>query len=111
MCSEPVITNKLKYIVFDVHDIQDVIRTISATSAAGPDSFPSIFLKKSAETLSGQLYKLWRECFIEEITPQMMKQSHITLIHTGKAENYRPVSLTSLLVKVFEKVIRKYIHS
>ena len=63
--------------------------------------------------MSDPLYKLWRECFNEGITPQMMKQSHITPIHKGgdqgKAENYRPVSLTSLLVKVFEKVIRKYI--
>ena len=42
--------------------------------------------------------------------PDICKKANITPIHKGKSraipKNYRPVALTSLLVKIFEKVIR-----
>ena len=43
--------------------------------------------------------------------PIIMKQANITPIHKGgsrsEAKNYRPISLTSHLTKIFERVIRE----
>lgn len=45
--------------------------------------------------------------------PQILKTAHIIPIHKGGsrgiAKNYRPIALTSHLIKIFEKVVRKRI--
>ena len=47
------------------------------------------------------------------IVPNELKQRTITPIHKGGnrslAENYRPVALTSHVIKIFEKVLRVHI--
>ena len=47
------------------------------------------------------------------IIPKSYKCANIIPIHNGKsraeAKNYRPVALTSILIKTFEKVVRKHI--
>ena len=49
------------------------------------------------------------------LVPATCKFANIIPIHKGKsraeAKNYRPVALTSLLIKIFEKVIRKQLVS
>ena len=56
---------------------------------------------------------LWRKCLDQGITPDKLKEAHIIPIHKGGHQgipaNYRPVALTSHIIKVFEKVVRKYI--
>ena len=61
------------------------------------------------------LARIWRKSLESgEILPAC-KTATITPIHKGKSraadKNYRPVALTSHLIKVFEKVIRKWIVS
>ena len=60
---------------------------------------------------SKPLYVLWRKSLDMGITPVDLKHSNIIPIHKGGSyavpANYRPVALTSHIVKVFEKVIRK----
>ena len=53
------------------------------------------------------------ELIYGRIIPDVFKMANITPIHKGgaktKPEQYRPVSLTSHLMKVFERVIKKHI--
>ena len=73
----------------------------------------AIFLKKCKNSLSRELFFLWRDCLDKGITPWKLKEGHIIPIHKGGhqglAANYRPVTLTSHLIKVFEKVIRNHL--
>ena len=52
------------------------------------------------------LFFIWRKFVNEDIVPNNCKLGNIIPIHKGKsqaiAKNYRPVALTSLLVKTFE---------
>ena len=56
---------------------------------------------------------LLRKSIDEGMIPDVLKLAYITPIHKGgsrqKPEQYRPVSLTSHLMKVFERVIKKKI--
>ena len=105
----PTITD----ISFTEKDITDAIDELSNTAASGPDGMAAIFLKKCKNSLSGTLYLLWRDFLDQGITPWKLKEGHIIPIHKGGhqglAANYRPVALTSHLIKVFEKVIRIYL--
>ena len=104
-------------IPFSRDDIKDAMDEIPLTASAGPDRFPAILLKKCSGPLSEPLYILWRKSLSNGSVPQVFKTANIIPIHKGKgspkteAKNYRPIALTSHLIKIFEKVIRKYIVS
>lgn len=100
-------------IEFDEKDIIEAITTMSQNAAAGPDGFPAILLKKCKEELAKPIKIFWRNCLNQGETIDIHKRNNITPIFKGGdqgcPENYRPVSLTSHLTKIFEKVIRKNI--
>jgi len=103
----------LNDIDFSPSDIIEAIDELRDNAAPGIDGFPAIFLKKCKVTMAQPLYTIWRESLDQGITSTIMKHSAIVPIHKGDstalAKNYRPVALTSHLVKIFEKIIRKHI--
>ena len=68
-------------------------------------------LKKTKEAIGKPLKILFRKSLDEGVIPDIFKLANITPIHKGgaktKPEQYRPVSLTSHIMKVFERVIKK----
>ena len=100
-------------IEFTKEDLIDAINDIPQNAAAGPDRFPAFLFKKCKETLVTPLYLVWRKSLDESTVPSFEKHANITPIHKGESraipKNYRPIALTSHLIKIFEKVIRKYI--
>ncbi|MCP4252797.1 MAG: reverse transcriptase family protein, partial [Candidatus Scalindua sp.] len=81
----------------------------------GPDGIPAILLKKLKKDISKPLAILLRRSIDEGKIPEIFKMAYVTPIHKGgtkqKPEQYRPVSLTSHIMKVFERVIKKKILS
>ena len=100
-------------IEFTEKDIANAIGEISPTAAAGPDRFPAILLKQCRTALSKPLFLIWRKSLDIGQIPLILKTGHIVPIHKGGSrgmpKNYRPVALTSHIIKVFEKVMRKTI--
>ena len=76
----------------------------------GPYRFPAILLKQCC---TKSLYVIWRKFLDLGHIPQIPKTVYIIPIHMGGirgvAKNNRPIVLTSQLIKVFAKVIRKKI--
>ena len=105
--------NDLTDITITEQDIQDAIKEIDENSSAGPDDIPALFLIKTKETISTPLKLIMRKSLDESIIPDTYKLANITPIHKGgpktKPEQYRPVSLTSHIMKVFERVLKKNI--
>ena len=104
-------------IEFGEADMIEAIKELKAESAHGPDGFPSIVLKKCSSTLASPLCILWRKSLNSGYVPCSLKEATITPIFKGGsvskgyAKNYRPIALTSHLIKIFEKIIRKAIVS
>ena len=98
---------------FDVDDIVTAIDEIPRTAAAGPDKFPVLLLKNCKYALAGPLHMIWRKSMDAGEIPTFLKTANIVPIHKGgnrgESANYRPVALTSHIIKLFEKVIRKHI--
>ena len=101
----------LDSIDFNVMDIMSAINDIPNNSAPGPDGITPKILKECKETLSYPLSLMWRKSLDLGIIPKPCKLSYIVPIHKkgkkDKPENYRPISLTSQLIKLFERIIKK----
>ena len=103
--------NEIKDIIFVEKDIIEAISTLTPNAAPGPDGFPAVLLKNCKEELAKPISIFWRSSLDLGEIEEIHKRNHITPIskggNQGEPSNYRPVSLTSHLTKIFEKVIRK----
>ena len=112
---EALSRSSITRIIFSNEELEEAMDELSDNAAAGPDGFPAILLKKCRKILAPPLANIWRKSLAEGIVPHNCKTAYISPIHKGQSralpKNYRPVALTSHLVKVFEKVIRAHIVS
>ena len=101
---------ELSDIDFTEDDIINAIKLIPPNSAGGPDKFPAVILKQCKEELSKPLYLIWRSSLdTGEIPSAYLEQIIVPIFKKGtksSPENYRPVSLTSHIIKIFERVLR-----
>ena len=105
----------LSDIEFTPSDIEWAIDQLKPTSASGMDEFPAFLLKGCKNSLSYPIYLIWRysydnglinESFLTQlIAPVFKKGSRFD------PANYRPISLTSHIIKLFERVVQKKISS
>ena len=95
--------------------ISDAIKELSANSAAGPDGLPASLLINCCAELTPILAIIFKESFTKGVIPMLFKRAAIVPIFRSgdktQASNYRPISLTSVVCKVFERVIRKQVFS
>ena len=91
-------------------DIISAIGNIPSNSASGPDGIPAILLKSCAKELCEPIRLIWSESFDRGEVPKFYKDTYITPLYKkgdrAKAVNYRPVALTSHVIKVYERILR-----
>ena len=82
-----------------------------ASSTAGADGVPAALLKNCCNELKHPLFLFWRSSMDTGCIPPDLLLVLVSPVHKGGsrgiAKNYRPVALTSHIVKVFERVLRK----
>ena len=104
---------KISDIEFDEADIVKAINNVKTFSAAGPDAWNAKLIKNCKLELAQPLYIMWRKSLDTGTIPNVFKTANIAPIYKGgdrtEAKNYRPVALTSHLIKIFERIIREKI--
>ena len=104
---------QIEPLMFTIEDIKTAIKELRPTSASGPDGFPAILLRNCVNSLSEPLTIFWQKSIDTETIPEQLLQSIITPQHKSGSKalpiNYRPIALTSHIIKVFEKVIRNHV--
>ena len=92
-------------------DIEDAIEHISSSSAPGLDGIPPVLLKNCKKSLSRPLCLIWKKSLAQGEILNILKLGLIITIHKNgsrtDAKNYRPITLTSHLIKIIERVIVK----
>ena len=98
---------------FDETDIITAIDEMPNNTSSGPDTWPAILLKKCKKQLAKPLKILWKQSLDTGEIPVKLLKAHVTPIYKKGDKctpaNYRPISLTSLLIKIFERILRKRI--
>ena len=102
---------ELNKIVFNEEDVTKLLREVNPNKSPGPDNIHPRVLKECAEVLSAPLYYLFKSSLKAGEIPQDWKDGNISPVYKkgsrAQVENYRPISLTSVVCKILEKVVRK----
>jgi hypothetical protein len=90
-------------------EVCSVLRTLDVDKATGPDKIPAVLLKNCAASVSPSLCELFNKNLSCGKLPREWKLSNISPIPkknpSHEVSNYRPISLLSLVSKVFERCI------
>ena len=90
--------------------VRKVLMNIDLSKASGPNYIPVVVLKNCKPELSYILAELFNKCLKESCFPNCWKVSSVVLVfknvgERSTAKNYHPVSLLSVVSKVFEKLV------
>ncbi len=105
---------KLQNISITPKMVKKVITNLDSSKASGPDCIPVVVLKICSPELSYVLAKLFNKCLKESCFQDCWKVSSVVPVFKNVGErstskNYRPVSLLSVVSKVFEKLVNNRI--
>ena len=94
--------------------VKKVITNLNSSKVFGPDCIPVVVLKNCEPELSYILVELFNMCMKESCFPYCWNVSSVVPVfknvkERSTAKNYRPVSLLSVVSKVFEKLVNNRI--
>ena len=102
--------SELSNISITNEDMQKALYKLNSTKSPGPDQVHPRVLKELAQQLSYPLRRLFEKTLRDGKIPKSWKVAEVKpIFKKGKKNspgNYRPVSLTSIICKVFESFIR-----
>jgi len=109
--SDREFVSTLDNISIDVSTVKDKLSNLNPGKATGPDGISPRVLKEAAVELCILLSIIFKKSLSEGKLPADWKVANIIPIYKkgNKSSpcNYRPVSLTSVVCKVFESIIRE----
>ena len=92
-----------------------MLEKIQPHKASGPDEIPNIVLKMCSKSLAPGISALFQKSLDTGELPKDWTDANITPVFKKgdkhAAENYRPVSLTSVLSKVLEQLVCHHLHA
>ena len=94
-------------------EIESHLKKLKVSKSPGPDSIHPRVLHEVAQSISFPLWIIFTTSLRTKKIPTQWKQGNISAIHKKGSKklctNYRPVSLTSVVCKRMESIIRKRI--
>ena len=102
--------NKIFTIEITPEMVKAKLSKLNANKAAGPDGVHPRVLKELASTLCVPLAILFKTSLTSGEVPSMWKVGNITALHKkgnkNLAGNYRPISLTVIICKLMEAIVK-----
>ena len=113
--SNRILSSVMSNLVISPDKVEKLLANLKDNKSMGPDNLhPKLlkFLSSNKEFVSA-LTLLLNKCVDQETIPAVWKSAVVVPIHKKGSvhlpENYRPVSLTSILCKLYETIIRDHI--
>jgi hypothetical protein len=111
--SNNVFNEKLCNVTVSEQDVCDILTNLDTNKAVGPDNLSPVVLKNCCYQLKGSICKLINQSLSTGIVPNDWLFANVIPVHKGKdkqkAENYRPISLLSIVSKVAERCIYNHV--
>ena len=94
---------------FRSSEVRRLLLDLDPYSGTDPLGMFPLFLKRTADVIAPRLSVMFRRLVRLGSFPACWRQANVTLISKGPRSfsvvNYRPISITSILSKVFERLV------
>ena len=101
--------------VFTEHDVRRELKKVNTRKAAGPDRIPGRVIRACADLLAPVFTTIFNLSLVQSVVPTCFKESIIVPVPKNSSpaclNDYRPVALTSVVAKCFEKLVKNHICS
>ena len=105
----------LDQLTIDTNGVAKQLKNVNPAKACGPDGIPNMILKTCADAIAPALTCIYRRSIQTGQLPADWRSASITAVFKkgdrNKAENYRPVSLTSVACKLLEHIICRHLRN
>ena len=95
--------------------VKNKLKELKRQCSPGPDGIASIVLIEACDELAYPLMLLFKKSLQLSAVPDDWKRANVTPVHKSgslkSVSNYRPISLTSIVCKVLEKIVKTAITS
>ncbi len=96
-------------------EVRRELRRVNVRKADGPDGITVHVLRSCADQLAGLFTSIFNESLATSVVPTPFKKSGIIPVPKNSKpsclNDYRPVALTSIIMKVFERLLKNHICS
>ncbi|VDI65266.1 Hypothetical predicted protein [Mytilus galloprovincialis] len=107
------IANELTELKINKDMIMKHLKKLKIDKSPGPDKLHPRLLRETMESIAEPLSLIFNQSLNEKTVPKEWKNALVSAIfkkgNKSQAKNYRPVSLTSVVCKILEKIIREHI--
>ena len=90
--------------------VEKYIKKLKPSKSQGPDNCHPIFLQEIIDEVTEPLSILFNKTLKEDKIPEQWRLANVVPLHKkgtkSNTENYRPISLTSVVSKLMEKIVR-----
>ncbi len=105
-----VVDNYIGSIYFSSSHVSKLIDKLRICKSAGPDGIHAKIIKECSTIFAVIFNIIFQKSLREGVLPYQWKEAHISALHKKGSKslcnNYRPVSLTSIVCKLLESIIR-----
>ena len=90
-------------------DVTDACFSLRMNTSLGSDNVSPYFLKNGGDALHRAINVMFKICYRHGMMPDSWKHGHVVTIYKGDgdvndANNYRPITITSVVVRAYERV-------
>ena len=97
------------------NDVRRVFKSMNTRKAAGPDRISRRVLKTCTDQLAPPFTVIFNLSLRQCVIPTCFKKSIIVPVpkkpHPSSSNDFRPIALTSVVMKCFERLIKTFITS
>ena len=97
-------------VILSVSEVELILRNLDASKATGQDEIPAKILEETADVIAPSLTELFNKSLRLGCLPEDWKLANIVLVfkkdNKEPSENYRPISLRSIVSKVETKKLK-----
>ena len=111
--SGPTTANSISEIDVQMDQVRKLLKNLNTNKTMGPDRMHARILRELAEEITAPLTHIFNSSIRSGKVPDDWRLALVTAVHKkgsrSMASNYRPISLTSQICKLLEKIIRNNI--